>query len=111
MSPIVLIVALLFGLVAAAYYVRALQQIQPLATHSRMPAAQRRTLDIPGWLKSVPPRARRDYVRSLGYSCVFIICIGILAYREGVRVIAVIFAGIALLGAALTLAHRLRARR
>lgn len=107
MSPVVLIVALVFGLVAAAYYVRALQQAQPrLAPQLRAGPA----LGVMAWAKSIPEKARRDYVLSLAYSSVFIVCIGILAYREGSRVVAVIFVGIALLGVAMTFARWLRLR-
>ena len=112
MSPIVLIVALVFGLVAAAYYARALQQIQPrLVSPLRDEVAARHALDVIARWKLIPAQARRDYVLSLAYSCVFIVCVGILAYREGSRVVAVIFAGIALLGAATTFARWLRTHR
>jgi hypothetical protein len=96
MSPVVLIVALVFGLVAMAHYVRALQRAEPRLVSYRR--------------DDIPAQARRDYVLSLVYSCVFIIGIAILAYREGSRVVAVIFAGIALIGAAMTFARWLRAR-
>jgi hypothetical protein len=103
MSPIVLIVALVFGLVAAAHYVRAMYRVQPyLAPSSHNPMATRRALDALVWLRSMPVQARRDYILSLAYSGIFIACIGILAYREGSRVVAVIFAGIVCLAIAMT---------
>lgn len=111
MSPIVLIFALVFGLVAAAHYVRAMYRVQPyLAPSFRNPMTTWRALDALVWLRSMPVQARRDYILSLVYSCIFVACIGILAYREGSRVVAVIFAGILALGTAMTVLRWMRTR-
>lgn len=111
MSPIVLIVALVFGLVAAAHYARAMYRVQPyLAASSRNPMATRHALDALVWLRSMPVQARRDYVLSLAYSGIFIACIGVLAYREGARVVAVIVAGIVCLAIAMTALRWMRMR-
>jgi hypothetical protein len=111
MSPIVLIVALVFGLVAAAHYVRAIHRVQPYLTPSfRNPMTTWHALDALVWLRSMPVQARRDYILSLVYSGIFVACIGVLAYREGSRVVAVIFAGILVIGMAMTALRRVRTR-
>ncbi len=111
MSPIVLIVALVFGLVAAAYYARALQQQPSFAPLYRDGTNARHSFDALARLKSMTHEARRDYVLSLAYSIVFIACIGVLAYREGSRVVFVIIAGIVALGFALMVIRWMRLRK
>ncbi len=111
MSPIVLIVALVFGLVAVAHYVRAMYRVQPyLAASSRNPMGTRHVLDALIWLRSMPVQVRRDYVLSLAYACIFIACISVLAYREGPRVVAVIFAGLLVIGFGMTALRWARTR-
>ncbi len=109
MSPVVLIVALVFGLVAAAYYARALQQTGP-GPQWKAPMTLRHPRDLAVWFKSLSAQARRDYLLSLAYSCLFAGCIAILAYREGSRVVTVILAGMLLLGTAMKFARRVRMR-
>jgi hypothetical protein len=110
MSPLLLIVALVFGMVAAAHYYRALEQVRHVAPQMRDGITLRRGLDFFVWATNMPQAARRSYVLSLACSCVFLASIGFLVYREGARVVAVIFAGIVLVGAALTLARAMRLR-
>jgi hypothetical protein len=83
MSSFILVVALAFGLVAAAQYAIALQR-----THA----------------------PRRHYMMALTCGAVFVGCIGVLASREGPRVVAVIFLGLLLIGATLTHVRRRRYR-
>ncbi len=110
MSPVVLIVALAFGLVATAHYARALQQAAPYRLSQTGHANRLGALNIVAWVKSLPAPARRDYALSTAYSAVFIACIAVLAYREGSRVVMVVFAGLAALALAMTALRRMRLR-
>jgi hypothetical protein len=111
MSPLLLIVALVFGLVAAAHYSRALDLARPHAAGPiRDKVTLRHGLDYFAWARNMLPEARRQYVLSFAYSLVFIACVGMVAYREGTRVVAVILAGMVIVGAALTLSRAMRLR-
>lgn len=111
MSPLILVVALVFGMVAAAHYYRALDLVRPhVAIQMQDKITLRHGLDYFVWARSIPREARRQYVLSLACSLVFLAYIGIVTWREGARVVAVVFAGIVLVGAALTLARTMRLR-
>jgi hypothetical protein len=113
MSPLLLIIALVFGMVAAAHYYRALDLVRPrIALQMRDQITLQHGLDYFVSARNMPQEARRQYVLSLAYSCIFLACIGAVVYREGTRVVAVVFAGIVVVGMALTIvrAMRLRAR-
>lgn len=111
MSPLLLVVALVFGMVAAAHYYRALDLVQPrVAPQARGGITLRHGLDYFVWARNMPQEARRQYVLSLTCSLVFLACIGIVTWREGTRVVAVVFAGIVIVGAALTVARAMRLR-
>jgi hypothetical protein len=98
-------------MVAAAHYYRALDLARPrIALQMRDEITLRPGLDYFAWVRNMPQEARRQYVLSLACSLVFLGCIGAVTYREGTRVVAVVFAGIVLVAAALTLVRALRTR-
>ncbi len=62
------------------------------------------------WARTMPQAARRSYVLSLACACAFFTCTSFLVYRESARVVAVIFFGIGIIGAALILTRAMRLR-
>lgn len=108
---VVLVVALAFGLVAAAQYGMALEQVRArLASPLRDEMTARHALDSAIWQRFMPHSARRHYLMALICGIVFIACIGILIWREGSGVVAVIFLGILLIAAVQTALRWMRYR-